>query len=192
MQAAVGSSDPAAVPQEMGTAHTPARPFLAPVAAGTGEEVARGVAEAVVAALKGGPEDGAVVLAGASTSGQARTVPYNPLGVFQPGSPENEDWTRNTVRRLRELGHIFHSEGEDVEGVKRPPPGSKPINKTPWSGDHQEIKDAINAAPDDDTRISPNGDVWSQHPDGTWTNYGPARNFTGSGRPKGQRGKDRR
>ena len=35
LQAAVGSSDPAAVPQELGAAHMPARPFLAPVAAGS-------------------------------------------------------------------------------------------------------------------------------------------------------------
>ena len=55
LQAVVGSSDPAAVPQEMGTAHMPARPFLAPVAAEMGEDVARGVAEAVVASLKGEP-----------------------------------------------------------------------------------------------------------------------------------------
>jgi len=56
LQAAVGSDDPAAVPQEMGTSSLPARPFLAPVAAGMGEEVARGIAEAVVAALKGDPQ----------------------------------------------------------------------------------------------------------------------------------------
>ena len=83
-------------------------------------------------------------------------------------------------------------EGEDTEGAKNPPPGSKPINQTPWSGNHQEIKEGINAAPKDDTRISPDGNVWSQHPDGSWTNYGPASSFTGSGRPKGRRGKDRR
>lgn len=53
--AAVGSSDPAAAPQEMGTSRMPPRPFLAPVAASMGEEVARGVAEAVVAALQGEP-----------------------------------------------------------------------------------------------------------------------------------------
>lgn len=115
LQAAVGSSDPAAAPQEMGTHATPPRPFLAPVAAGMGEDVARGVAEAVVAALKGEPEQGAVILAGTSTSGQ-RSVPYNPFGVFQPGSPENEDWTRNTMRRLRDLGHILRSERQDGEG----------------------------------------------------------------------------
>ncbi len=52
-QAVVGSSDPAAVPQELGTAHMPARPFLAPVAAEMGEEGARAVGPAVVAALRG-------------------------------------------------------------------------------------------------------------------------------------------
>ena len=33
MQAVVGSSDPAAAPQEMGTVHLAPRPFLGPVAA---------------------------------------------------------------------------------------------------------------------------------------------------------------
>ena len=42
-RAVVGSSDPAAVPQEMGTARMAARPFLAPVAGEMGEEVARAV-----------------------------------------------------------------------------------------------------------------------------------------------------
>ena len=116
LQAAVGSNDSAAVPQEMGTAQMPPRPFLAPVAAGMGEKVARGVAEAVIAALKGEPEDGAVILAGTSTSGQSHSVPYNPLGIFVPGSPENEDWTHNTIRRLHDLGHILRSEQQDGEG----------------------------------------------------------------------------
>ena len=57
LQAVVGSSDPAAVPQEMGTAHMPARPFLAPVAAEVGEEVARAVGARVAAALRGDSMD---------------------------------------------------------------------------------------------------------------------------------------
>jgi len=57
LQAVVGSSDPAAVPQELGTAHMPARPFLVPVAAGMGEEVARAVGAAVAAALRGDSTD---------------------------------------------------------------------------------------------------------------------------------------
>lgn len=53
LQAVVGSSDPAAVPQEMGTVKMPARPFLAPVAAGMGEDVARAIGARVAAALRG-------------------------------------------------------------------------------------------------------------------------------------------
>ena len=109
LQAVVGSSDPAAVSQELGTAHMPARPFLTPVAAAMGEEVARGVAKAMVAALKGEPDQDAGILADASSSGQTQSVPYNPLGIFQPGSAENEDWTHNTIRRLQDLSHIFRS-----------------------------------------------------------------------------------
>ena len=53
LQAAVGSSDPAAVPQEMGTHTMPPRPFLAPVAAGMGEDVAWAIGAEVAAALRG-------------------------------------------------------------------------------------------------------------------------------------------
>ena len=57
LQATVGSSDPAAVPQELGTSRMPPRPFLLPVAASMGEAVARAVAAAVVAALRGDSPD---------------------------------------------------------------------------------------------------------------------------------------
>lgn len=58
LQAMVGSSDPAAVPQEMGTAHMPARPFLAPVAAGMGGGGGPGgaVGARMAAALRGEEE----------------------------------------------------------------------------------------------------------------------------------------
>ena len=56
LQAAVGSSDPAAAPQELGTSGMEARPFLAPAAAGLGEEIARAVGAEVVAALRGDPD----------------------------------------------------------------------------------------------------------------------------------------
>jgi len=74
----------------------------------------------------------------------------------------------------------------------KPPPGSKPIDNTPWSGDHQDIKKGIGAGPADNVKIDPNNDVWGQNPDGSWTNHGPAGDYTGSGRPSGRRGKDRR
>lgn len=117
-----------------------------------GEEAARGVAEAVVAALKGEPENGAIILAGTSASGQTHTAPNNPLGVFQPGSPENEDWTHNTIRRLRELGHIFRSERGDSESQdesRSPEAGADPVKPAfkpddahnPRSGDYNPNKD---------------------------------------------------
>ena len=52
LEAAVGSSDPAAAPQEMGTSRMEPRPFLAPVAAQMGEEIAREVGAKVADALK--------------------------------------------------------------------------------------------------------------------------------------------
>ena len=57
LEAAVGSNDPAAAPQEMGTSRIPPRPFLAPTAAANGEAVARGVADAVVVELGGTSAD---------------------------------------------------------------------------------------------------------------------------------------
>jgi hypothetical protein len=52
LQAVVGSNDPAAAPQEMGTSRMEARPFLAPAAAAMGEEIARAVGSAVAASLR--------------------------------------------------------------------------------------------------------------------------------------------
>jgi hypothetical protein len=64
---------------------------------------------------------------------------------------------------------------------------SLPGSRGRWSGDHEEIK----AAPALSLMTTPALNVWEQNPDGTWTNDGPARSFTGSGKPKGQRGTDR-
>ncbi|OZB35089.1 MAG: hypothetical protein B7X44_10885 [Halothiobacillus sp. 15-55-196] len=77
------------------------------------------------------------------------------------------------------------------EGEERPPAGSKPIDQTPWSGDHQDIKRGVGAGPKDNVKIDPSDNVWVQNPDGTWTNYGDAGSYTGSGNPSGRRGKDR-
>jgi hypothetical protein len=87
------------------------------------------------------------------------------------------------------IGSIVSSQAGDTQA--KPPADSAPIDKTPWSGDHQEIKGNIGAGPKDRVRISPAGDVWSQNPGGSWTNYGPASSHTGSGNPSGRRGKDR-
>jgi HK97 family phage portal protein len=77
------------------------------------------------------------------------------------------------------------------EAADRLPPGSLPIDKTPWSGDHGAIKNGIDVRGDDDVRIDTSGNVWSKNPNGTWRNEGPASSFTGSGRPSGRTGRDR-
>jgi phage gpG-like protein len=47
--AVVGSNDPAAAPQELGTARLPPRPFLAPAGAAQGEAIAYQIGAAVAA-----------------------------------------------------------------------------------------------------------------------------------------------
>ena len=81
---------------------------------------------------------------------------------------------------------------EAGETHARLPAGSLPLNQTPWSGDHDEIKDGIGAEGPDSVFIDLGGNVWLENPDGTFTNFGPASDFTGSGTPKGRRGRDRR
>jgi RHS repeat-associated protein len=73
----------------------------------------------------------------------------------------------------------------------RPPPGSVPISGSPWSGDHGGIKDALGLGGRDSVFIDPQGNVWVQRPDGSWSNEGPASSYTGSGKASGRRGKDR-
>ena len=76
----------------------------------------------------------------------------------------------------------------------RPPPDSRPIDQTEWSGDHQEIKENAGAGPTDSVRIDSDGGVWIQQPDGSWTGpdeNGYAGDYTGSGEASGRRGKDR-
>jgi len=53
LQAAVGSNDPAAAPQELGTSRIPPRPFLAPTAAAEGEKIAHAIGQKIVEVLRG-------------------------------------------------------------------------------------------------------------------------------------------
>lgn len=88
-RAVVGSSDPAAVPQELGTVHAVARPFLAPAAAEMGEEAARAVGAVVMAGLRGeeaggGDERGEAGIIQASTAGDdlERVLPVTALALL--------------------------------------------------------------------------------------------------------------
>lgn len=104
----------------------------------------------------------------------ALPIPVPPLGV--PGSPF--DRSRRLAPWLAERWpNIFRSES-DKERWVRPPPGSKPIDEVPWPGDHGEIKEALGTKGRDHTKIAPNGNVWAENPDGSWTNHGPASSFT--------------
>ncbi len=76
----------------------------------------------------------------------------------------------------------------------RPPPNARPIDETPWSGDHQDIKSGVGAGPGDDVRVDSDGGVWVKQPDGSWTGpdeNGNAGDYTRSGQPSGRRGSDR-
>lgn len=79
------------------------------------------------------------------------------------------------------------------EGTRnRPPIGSLPIDQTEWSGDHYQIKRAINARAQDRVYIDLKGEIWAENPDGRWTNHGPATDYTGSGKARGRHSKNRR
>ncbi|MCC8968402.1 hypothetical protein H8A95_40480 [Bradyrhizobium sp. Pear76] len=126
----------------------------------------------------------------ATTAGAQIAFPIPIPPDIVPGTPQ---WWEHFKRGHKGLWNfcrgLFNEEHE--EQATRPPPGSKPIKETPWSGDHGRIKGQIGADPNDDVRISPDGNVWAENPDGTWTDFGPASDYTGSGKPSGRRGKDR-
>lgn len=110
--------------------------------------------------------------------------------VFLPGTPENDAFVSSTIKAGRAVGNVIGNV-LNSDTASRPPAGSRPINETPWSGDHGNIKEAIQVPGNGDVRISPTDEVWSQNPDGSSTNHGPAGTFAGSGQPGGRRGKDR-
>jgi len=157
-----------------------------------------GGAQGPLSAARQNASDGNTAAPAVQLAQHAPAIPAAPLpnpgGIFRPGTPENDQWTRDFIDANRRagraignaIGNILHN-----ENAQRPPAGSRPIDQTPWSGDHKQIKKAAGAGAKDDVRISPDGEVWAQHPDGSWTNFGPAQNMTGSGRPGGRRGKDR-
>jgi RHS repeat-associated protein len=87
------------------------------------------------------------------------------------------------------IGEVIINNWTASEG--RLPTGSRPIDQTPWSGDHRDIKDGVGAGPDDKVFISPDGKVWTQNPDGSYEDQGDAGSYTGSGKPSGKSGKDR-
>lgn len=105
------------------------------------------------------------------------------LGVIGAGLNAFVGWVSDVINQ--------NKAPEDGETLANPPTGSKPINQTPWSGDHGKIKGSIGLGAADNTSIDKDGNVWGQNPNGTWTNYGYAGDYTGSGKANGQKGDDR-
>ena len=79
------------MPQELGTARVPPRPFLAPVAAGMGEEVARAVAAAVVAALRGDSPDAGSARVDLCGDGPDGSDPLYGGAIAGVGTPRTHD-----------------------------------------------------------------------------------------------------
>ncbi|MET1257469.1 RHS repeat domain-containing protein, partial [Aliikangiella maris] len=123
-------------------------------------------------------------------------LPGYPIGPHLPITYDNPEVTWLDIaiylpNLIPELlwDYVMQEEGDECGNL---PTGSLPIDRTEWSGDHQDIKHGIGAGAADHTRIDRDGNVWLQNPDGSWSNFGYAGDYTGSGKPSGRRGKDRK
>jgi hypothetical protein len=91
---------------------------------------------------------------------------------------DSRSWNQHESRR-KDRGEA--QDGRRRSGSSKPtnaPPGTKPIDKTPWSKVHEQIKKAIGNGPRDWTGITPEGDVISTDPEtGEAINHGPAEDF---------------
>ena len=129
---------------------------------------------------------------GIGAPGMAEVVPgAGPLPFIYYKTPQMEQADRQLAKSI---WNGLKSAAGAIRGIvfsKRLPPGSLPIDKTPWSGDHTTIKDPLGVEPGGKVWVSPDGDVWTQNPDESYENHGPASAFTGSGKASGRRGKDR-
>ena len=128
-------------------------------------------------------------------------IPIPPPLVGSPINGQKRDkWETTASDRAlgRAIGNSLESlfggfwpKNTDEDMASRPPVSSRTNGKTPWSGNHEDIKAGIGAAPDDDVRIDRDDNVWAKNPDGTWRNGGPAGDYIEGSRPSGRRGIDR-
>ncbi len=181
----VGSSDPAAAPEEMGTIKMPPRPFLAPVAAGMGEEVAQSVGAAVAAALQGQTPDEPSLTQPVNWAPTApMTIPLPP--VFVPGTPDNNDFVDSTIA----IGRSITTFAKRVFGPERPsvvtaappqdaknPEGAKAPGKPTDEDGFQDPKGGENWVPNPNGKgygwEDSNGDVWVPTGPGNRAHGGP-------------------
>ena len=97
LEAAIGSNDPAAAPQEMGTSRIPPRPFLAPVASARGEEMAQAIGKQVASALRGSSDP----LKSTSAPPRAGSAGVSPDAIRAPVSniPLPQRWQTSPDQR---------------------------------------------------------------------------------------------
>ena len=177
---------------------------IAGVPAGPAGVVAAGYSGAVEGSFWGGAVGAAVGIAAAEKSrtptleitiyGDPNTWGANKKGGSTVNSDAKGDQSPAAPSSVdnSETDQSQGSENDDSTNTQsKPPAGSRPIDQTEWSGDHQDIKGAIDQGAKDKTSIDPAGNVWGENTDGSWTNYGPAGDYTGSGKPSGRRGRDR-
>jgi hypothetical protein len=71
-------------------------------------------------------------------------------------------------------GIFFAKPGSKPRGC---PTGTKPIDQTPYTRDHERIKKGVGAGPRDWTGISPDGDVITSDENGNAINHGPVDSY---------------
>lgn len=187
LQAVVGSSDAAAVPQELGTAKMQPRPFFAPVAASMGEEAAQAIGARVAAALRGG-ESGAGaadpnVIQASSTSTDSGIAVLGVLGILgflalrgRPSNPNSHDPTRASP--LMNQSSPDESNSPENEGDHSAKPEYRPNeahnrrssrfnpNKDPEPSDAEEVYQGAERDP------KPQRRTWyGQNANGEWYQY---------------------
>lgn len=128
LQAVVGSNDPAAVPQELGTAHMPPRPFLAPVGAAMAGEVAETLGMAVSNALRGGVSD-------EHGAAEATEIDH---GV----EPTPVSASKGFVSRARKGGVVRVASADDPQGLKMAAAAARQAGLT-TKEERREFHDAI-------------------------------------------------
>lgn len=128
LQAVVGSSDPAAISQEMGTTHLPPRPFLAPAGAAMAEEVAEALGKAVVRALQGDDSD---------EHGAAEAT-----GIDHGAEPMPVSASKGFVSGARRGGVVLVASADDPQGLKMAGAAARQAGLT-TKEERREFHDAI-------------------------------------------------